>query len=371
MYAVDRQIIDLLIQFYMIKVYIISCIFLLSFVFYTSAFLPFILAFLLANLLNKIVKKIHEKTKISNKIISIIIFILAVLVLFIATVVFMPLIYNQILFLGKKLPIYVAKIQFLAVPYINKILGLIDEFNYDTNSGSKITEYSKSIISKFSTELSTYRTILFKDIFSFTISVINLFVFLVITPILLFYFLKDFDTITYKITKNVNKYMGKRYINLFTEIKNLIGIYLKSQLLVCTILFLYYYTCLSLLKLDFALIVSIISGLSITIPLLGIPFSLLLSTIIYFSKFGWDDKIIFVFLSYLIGHILESFIITPNIIGDKMKLHPLLILFGVIFFGMVFGFWGMVFAIPIIGTTKIILKFFLEEPSTQTENNKL
>jgi putative permease len=367
MYAGDRQIIDLLIQFYMIKVYIISCIFLLSFVFYTSAFLPFILAFLLANLLNKIVKKIHEKTKIPNKIISIIIFIIAILVLFIATVVFMPLLYNQILFLGKKLPIYVAKIQFLAVPYINKILGLIDEFNYGMSSGSKITEYSKNIISEFS----THSKILFKDIFSFTISVINLFVFLVLTPILLFYFLKDFDTITYKITKNVNKYMGKRYINLFTEIKNLIGIYLKSQLLVCTILFLYYYACLSLLKLDFALIVSIISGLSIIIPLLGISFSLFLSTVIYFSKFGWDDKIIFVFLSYLIGHILESLIITPNIIGDKMKLHPLLILFGVIFFGMVFGFWGMVFAIPIIGTTKIILKFLLEDHSTQIENNKL
>jgi predicted PurR-regulated permease PerM len=271
------------------------------------------------------------------------------------------------LFLGKKLPIYVVKIQFLASPYINKILGLVDEFNYGMNSESRIAEYIKNIIS----ELSSYSTILFRDIFSFTVSVINLLVFLVLTPILLFYFLKDFDTITYKITKNINKYMGKRYINLFTEIKNLIGIYLKSQLLVCTILFLYYYTCLSLLKLDFTLVVSIISGLSIVIPLLGISFSLLLSTIIYFSKFGWDDRIIFLFLSYLIGHILESFIITPNIIGDKMKLHPLLILFGVIFLGMAFGFWGMVFAIPIIGTTKIILKFLLKDHNTQIENNKL
>lgn len=354
-------------QIYMIKIYVILTVFFLSFAFYTSAFIPFILAFLLANLLNKIVKKIHEKIKIPSKIISVIVYILATLTFFLATVVFMPLLYNQILILGKKLPIYVVKIQFMAVPYINKILESVNGLSYNNDFDLKINEYSKNIFS----ELSSYSKFLFKNLFSFTVSIVNILLILVLVPVLLFYFLKDFDTIIYTTAKNVNKYMGKRYINLFTEIKNLIGLYLKGQILVCSIVFVYYYICLSLLKLDFALIISIISGTLIIIPLLGILLSLSISAIVYFSQFGIDDKIIFLFLTYLVGHILENLIITPNIIGDKMKLHPLFILFGAIFFGMVFGFWGMVFAIPIIGTIKIILKFFLDEHYTQKQNNGL
>lgn len=352
----------------MIKIYIISAVLLSSFIFYTSAFIPFILAFLLASPLNKIVKKIHEKTRVSSKIISLLIYILATFAFFIATVVFMPLIYNQILFLGKKLPNYVAKMQLLITPYINKILEIVNLFD-DSNDLSelKTLNYGRNIAKK----LAVYSNILLKNIFSFTASIINLLLILVFVPVLLFYFLKDFDIIINKIKYNVDKYMGEKYISLFIEIKNLIGVYLKGQLLVCLIMSLYYYLCLSFLKLDFTLIISIISGMLIVIPLLGIFLSLSISTIIYFSKFGFNDKIVFLFLFYFIGHILESLIITPNIIGDKMKLHPLFILFGAIFFGMVFGFWGMIFAIPIIGTIKIILKFILDEHYTQKQNNEL
>jgi putative permease len=98
-----------------------------------------------------------------------------------------------------------------------------------------------------------------------------------------------------------------------------------------------------------------IAGFLVVIPFVGALISLFLMLVSCYFSYGASIEMIYVLILFIIGHIVESYILTPKIIGDKIGLHPLWIIFSVFALGNVFGFMGIVFAIPIAGIIKILL----------------
>jgi putative permease len=121
------------------------------------------------------------------------------------------------------------------------------------------------------------------------------------------------------------------------------------------LLTIYYVTGLSIIGLDLALLLGIFSGFLIIIPFIGVVLSFLMVTISCYFSFGAGTELIYVLILFARGYTVESYILTPKIIGDRIGLHPVWIIFSVFATANLFGFVGVLFAIPIAGITKVCL----------------
>jgi len=136
-------------------------------------------------------------------------------------------------------------------------------------------------------------------------------------------------------------------ISLMTEeVDDLLAQYLRGQLLVMLILAVYYSAALAIAGFDIALPVGILTGLLVFIPYVGFGLGLVLALIAAILQFSGFYGLIAVAIIYGIGQILESFILTPKLVGERIGLHPLVVIFALLAFGQLFGFVGVLLALP-------------------------
>ena len=117
----------------------------------------------------------------------------------------------------------------------------------------------------------------------------------------------------------------------------------------------YYIIGLNLIGIDLALLLGVLSGFLIIIPFIGAMISFLLVTISCYFTFGAGIELVYVIALFVIGHTVEGYILAPKIIGDRIGLHPVWIIFSVFAAGTLFGFLGIMFAIPLAGIVKVIV----------------
>jgi predicted PurR-regulated permease PerM len=133
---------------------------------------------------------------------------------------------------------------------------------------------------------------------------------------------------------------------MFGEVDLLLAQYLRGQLLVMLVLAVYYSTALAIAGFDVALPVGIITGLLVFIPYLGFGLGLILALISAILQFqGWHG-LVAIGLIYGFGQILEGFFLTPRLVGERIGLNPLAVIFALMAFGQFFGFAGVLLALP-------------------------
>jgi predicted PurR-regulated permease PerM len=146
---------------------------------------------------------------------------------------------------------------------------------------------------------------------------------------------------------------------IWDEVDDLIAGFIRSLLNVSLILIIYYTICLSLIGFEFAVLFGVISGICILVPFVGfiVAFSscLAMSLLIH----GFDYQQLFIMIIYSIGQVLDTSVLTPQIVGDKIGLHPAAIVFAVLVGGETMGIAGLFLGIPIAGMIKIIFKRFV------------
>jgi predicted PurR-regulated permease PerM len=139
--------------------------------------------------------------------------------------------------------------------------------------------------------------------------------------------------------------------SFFSETDAVLGQYLRGQLMVMGVLAVYYCVGLSLFGLDLALPIGVFTGLAIAIPYLGFGLGLLLALLAGFLEFaahggGYLDALVMVGVVYGAGQVLESFFLTPKLVGERIGLHPLAVIFALLAFGHILGFLGILIALP-------------------------
>ncbi len=169
---------------------------------------------------------------------------------------------------------------------------------------------------------------------------------LFLVPIVLFYLLLDW----YQIFARLAEFVPRRWIGLVNdmarEADGLLAQYLRGQLLVMLLLATYYSAALAIAGFDVALPVGIITGLLVFIPYIGFGLGLMLalmSAILFFDS--WYG-LIAVAIVYGLGQFIESFYLTPRLVGERIGLHPLTVIFALLSFGQLFGFVGILLALP-------------------------
>jgi predicted PurR-regulated permease PerM len=144
---------------------------------------------------------------------------------------------------------------------------------------------------------------------------------------------------------------------LANECDQLLSQYLRGQLSVMLVLAAYYAIALSLSGMAGAVGIGILTGLAIFIPYIGFGVGLALALISGLLQFGPGVELLIIGLIYGAGQLLESFVLTPTMVGQKIGLHPVAVVFALMFFGSLFGFFGVLLALPAAAITLVGLRF--------------
>lgn len=173
---------------------------------------------------------------------------------------------------------------------------------------------------------------------------------LILIPVALFYLLLDWKQLVRRVLELVPQRLRGSYDSFVAEADEVLGQYLRGQMLVMLILALYYSVMLSLFGLDLALPIGVFTGLAIFVPYVGFGIGLVLAVLAGLLEFSGDGGLtrvaLMVGVVYGLGQLLESFYLTPRLLGERIGLHPLAVIFALLAFGQLFGFVGILVALP-------------------------
>jgi predicted PurR-regulated permease PerM len=177
-------------------------------------------------------------------------------------------------------------------------------------------------------------------------AVLAIFAQMLLIPVVLFYLLLEWHQLLARIELAIPRRFVGKTVELANEADGLLAQYLRGQVMVMLVLAAYYSAALAIAGLDVALPVGILTGLLVFIPYLGFGLGLALALIAAVLQFqGWEGLAI-VGAIYAFGQVLESFVLTPRMVGERIGLHPLAVIFALLAFGELFGFAGVLLALP-------------------------
>jgi predicted PurR-regulated permease PerM len=166
-------------------------------------------------------------------------------------------------------------------------------------------------------------------------------------PVVLFYLLIDWPQLVVRAQSLIPPRLRAGVLDFFTECDSVLGQYLRGQLMVMAVLAVYYSAALSIARFDLALPVGVFTGLAIFIPYLGFGMGLALALLAGVLQFGGWYGLVAVALIYGVGQVAESLVLTPRLVGERIGLNPLAVIFALLAFGHLLGFIGVLIALPV------------------------
>lgn len=325
---------------------------------FNAVLLPFVMAIVLGYLLDPLVNKL-EKFRMSRTVATLLILVGSLVVIVLIFVIFTPMLVRQVSGLIQALPGLVKKAQGLFAALGDQVtngwishtlarLGIGDStLNDIRNSASDYVNKGVSWLVSFMNGV-LYRGAALLDLLSL----------IVITPVVAFYMLVDWRKMMSKIDELVPPRDRETVRAIAHDIDRALAGFLRGQSLVCLFLAAWYGIGLSLIGLNFGLIIGITGGLLSFVPYVGSLLVLVLSLLIAIVQ-GWPSWHLpaLALGVVLIGQFLEGNVLSPKLVGDKVGLHPVWIIFALLAFGAVWGFTGLVVAVPVASAIGVLLRY--------------
>lgn len=329
-------------------------LFISSFAFFlysvSSILMPFIVSFVIAYFLNPLTKAVVNKGLNREFVVGIIVgvFVLILVGIFLKLV---PALFSQIHQFIVTIPKYEAYVSENVLPRITELFNQMDP---------KFAVQIKAQLSNFSNKFFEYLMVVISNVFNSSLAILNIVGFILFMPILVFYLLRDWPKVVYSTDHLIPLVYKNLILEQFGQIDQVLSAYIRGQINVCLIISLYYVIALSILGVDYALLIGIITGVLIIIPYLGVIIGFIICTIVALLQFSDLTHVYVAIAIFFSGHLLESFIITPKLIGEKVGLHPVWVIFSLMAGGAMFGFWGIFFAIPMAAIVGVLFKCLLK-----------
>ncbi|MGF6756343.1 AI-2E family transporter [Paraburkholderia sp. GAS42] len=178
----------------------------------------------------------------------------------------------------------------------------------------------------------------------------------VMVPLVLFYLLYDWNAMLARVQIVIPRRWYDKTMQLATDMDRMLSQYLRGQLLVMGVLAVYYAVALFIAGFEIALPVGIFTGLAVFIPYIGFATGLILALVAATLQFGDWYGFGAVAVAYGFGQILESFFLTPRLVGERIGMHPLAVIFALLAFGQLFGFFGVLLALPVSAMLSVALR---------------
>lgn len=318
-----------------------------------SVLLPFVAGFALAYLLDPLADRL-QKIGVGRLGASLAILVLFVLIFIISLVVLIPFAAQQLGAFVEKLPSYVDRLQQLAIeqggPLIEKLGGTATFPKMQTSVGNLVTQ-----------GLAWMATFL-QGLWSGGQALLGIFSLLVVTPVVAFYMLVDWDSMVSTIDSWMPLKHRETVRAIARDIDRAIAGFVRGQAMVCLILGTFYAVSLTLIGLNFGAVIGMTSGVLTFIPYVGSLTGLILSVGVAIVQFWPDWTMILATLGiFVFGQFVEGNILSPKLVGDSVGLHPVWLMFALLAFGALFGFVGLLLAVPLAAAIGVIARFALNQ----------
>jgi predicted PurR-regulated permease PerM len=329
-------------------------------------FTPFIVSLTIAYLWSPVASLFEKKLRIDRWIVASLLVVITVAVLLSLVLVLLPLIYHQVLNFIEQIPQYKEFVENNLMPRIAKSLGIL------------APEYL-SLIKKATTDLFgsaiTSLGLFMKKIWSSGSAIIDVVWLVLLVPFITFHFIKDWDSFLFNI-KNAVPIERQRVVQqFFVDVDRVISGVIRGQFNVSIILGLYYTIALSLIGLKHSMLLGITTGLVNFIPFIGLIASACAAAIVAYSQFASMKFVLLTILVYVAGAVFDGGFLSPKLIGRRVGLHSVWSMFAILLGAKLFGFIGMVIAIPCGATIglviKVILKHYYKSKLYATKNKKV
>ncbi|MBS0309169.1 MAG: AI-2E family transporter, partial [Proteobacteria bacterium] len=258
-----------------------------------------------------------------------------------------PVLEQEIPLLQEKVPAILNRTNAFLTPILHKF-GI--HMNIDTPS------IQKMLANYFKTSGNEAWAAILASVKVGGMAVVGWLVTLGLIPIALFYLLLDWHPMLARMETLIPRRWAARTVGLARETDDLLAQYLRGQLLVMLVLAIYYSVTLWLAGFDVALPVGILTGLLVFIPYIGFGLGLLLALLAAVLQFDNLHGLIAVASIYGVGQIMEGFFLTPRLVGERIGLHALTVIFALLAFGQLFGFAGVLLALPASAVLAVAVK---------------
>ena len=300
---------------------------------------PFVVAAVLAYALTPLVNRLDSawNGKLPRLLAVLIVELFFLTAMLAIALLIVPILAKEIPLLREQLPVLAERINAWATPLLQS-LGL----NLSLDVGSIKAFVLKYLSANVDDGLSALLSSL-KVGGSVALALIGN---VILIPVVLFYLLMDWANFVQRAVQFVPPRMRGAYDRFMNEADEVLGQYLRGQLLVMLILAVYFTTGLALFGLDLALPIGVFTGLAIFVPYVGFGIGLVLALLAGLLEFASIKALIMVAVVYGVGQLIESLYLTPRLVGERIGLHPLAVIFALLAFGQLFGFVGILIALP-------------------------
>jgi predicted PurR-regulated permease PerM len=310
---------------------------------------PFLIAALLAYIGDPLVDRLEAK-KLSRTLSVIIVFLGLTFFAFILLLILVPLIQQQIINLAQKVPGYLDWLQVTALPWLQTKLGF---------ELPNLEQLKQTLQANWQQAGGVALNVL-GSLTSSGAALLELLANLVLVPVVTFYLLRDWDKLVARIHELLPRHIEPTIVRLTRDADEVLGAFFRGQLLVMLSLGLIYSTGLWAFGVDHALLIGMIAGIVSFVPYLGLVVGLLLAGTASILQYQdvlhlWQVAVVFG-----VGQVLESVLLTPWLVGDRIGLHPVAVIFAVLAFGQLFGFFGVLLALPVAAVLMVIIRYLHE-----------
>jgi len=307
---------------------------------------PFLVAAALAYLGDPLVDSL-EARKLSRSVSVITVFCGLFLGLFIVVAFVVPVLQQELVALLKKLPAYIDWLQGTVLPWLQTQFSIeIPVWDLDS---------LKQAISSHWQSVGGVAAGLMGSVSRSGLALLGWFANLVLIPVLTFYLLRDWDLLVARIHELMPRRSEQAVVRLAKDCDEVLGAFMHGQLLVMLALGTVYSLGLWLVGLDMAVLIGMLAGMVSFVPYLGFILGMLVAGIAALVQFQDAIHLFYVLLVFGFGQTLESFLLTPYLLGDRIGLHPVAVIFAVMAGGQLFGFVGVLLALPAAAVIMVLL----------------
>lgn len=325
-------------------------VFLIFLYVFRTILLPFIAGMATAYALDPIADWLerHGLSRLAASLVILVVFVVFLVLLF---VVFVPILANQMVGLIERVPTYVQELQHFSTSFLNTRVGQVFRIDQDQ---------LRSSMGQLMSQGASWMTTLMQQIWSGGAALIDVVSLLVVTPVVAFYLLIDWD----RMIARIDSWLPRNHVETIRliahDIDRAVAGFVRGQGLLCIILGSFYGLSLAIVGLNFGLLIGFGAGMLSFIPYVGSTVGFIVSVGVAIVQF-WPDWpwVVVVVGIFVTGQFLEGNILQPRLVGRSVGVHPVWLMFGLFAFGVLFGFIGLLIAVPATAAIAVMMRFGL------------
>lgn len=297
---------------------------------------PFLFAAILAYILDPLVDRFTGRYV--PRTLAVLLAMFGVLVAIVAlALIVLPLFVKELKHLTERVPDFIVWLNQRLAPFLERHLGVAFQFDVET-----VRRLAGDLVA----DNQAWVTQLLGSLKIGGLAVVAFLVNLLLVPVVLFYLLRDWNPLLARIDGLIPRQVHGRAKAILREVDAVLAEFLRGQLLVILVMSLFYVLALWLARLEFALPIGLITGLLSMIPYAGALIGFVLASMAALLQFENLWGLAWVWLAFGVGQALEGMVVTPWLVGERIGLHPVAVIFALLAFGHVFGFFGVLLALP-------------------------